>query len=291
MITVADRWSSGYGDETTVLKTIFEIRDSNLWFNNRTWVVHNEKMGQMIDGLIKIGANEIYKRAEHVIRKDPSTKKKIQCTCDYCSGPRSHHITFRGQYFAIKAGESREYGYFPSIIDSTFRFAFNYSPTYKQLLQLAIAVVDEFSGTMLFQDIMHYGWSAGISLCGRDLKKCFNNPKTNAQEMLCAEIAHHDSSKYPHMLWRGNSSLPSFNASGDISCEGSDIIDENLDLFSKVTISLNEVDGKMSTEFDRDKFYTVIHLEIVKLNLIASKQDGGDVCVAAEASVNMFAKL
>ena len=57
-------------------------------------------------------------------------------------------------------------------------------------LQLDVAVVDKFTGTMIYQYIIQYGWNRGVSDHGR-------SPTKNAQEILCDEIYDHDSSGYP----------------------------------------------------------------------------------------------
>eukprot|EP00978_Attheya_sp_CCMP212_P035812 scaffold158077_cov29-Attheya_sp.AAC.1 len=285
MTTVANRRSSTYGDETAIMQKIIEIRTHEPWFNNRSWVVDKSKYLRMVDCQINMGADEVYKRAKHVNKLTGKT-----CSCNYCVSTRSHPMSFRGPYIAMKAGESREYGHFSSIMDSTFSFAYNYMPTYKQMLQFAVGIVDEFNGTMLFQDIMQYSWNNGNATRKRNLKSSFDDPRTNAQEMLCAEIADHESSNYPHVKWRGQCSLNRTSPSGDISCEGNDVLDKDLDLFAEVSISIDEVDGKDSRKFNRNKYYMSIHRELKKLNETATKPNG-NIVKSAEEAIAHFRQL
>eukprot|EP00978_Attheya_sp_CCMP212_P022028 scaffold65099_cov68-Attheya_sp.AAC.2 len=211
------------------------------------------------------------------------------CSCDYRVSAWKHPFTFRGPYFAIKVGESREYRYFSSIVDSALHFAFDYNVSYKQLHQLAVAVV---AGTMLYQDIMQYDWNRGVAAhAGCNLRKCFDDPTTNAQEMLCAEIAEHDSSGYPHLEWTGNCMLHRAQSSGNFSYEGTDTKDVDLDLFSNDPISLSDMDGKKKNIFNCNKFYRAMYWIILVLNDAAKGKNGSDIMIAAEKAIHVLLKL
>ena len=65
--------------------------------------------------------------------------------------------------------------------------------------QLDVADVHEFTGNIIYQYIMQYVCNIRVAARGRNLCKCFEDSNTNAQEILCANIADHDSSGYHHM--------------------------------------------------------------------------------------------
>ena len=115
------------------------------------------------------------------------------------------HLRFR--VHILKGGESRDYLYFSSIVESTLNFEFDHNVSYKQMLQLAVAVFEKFTGTMLYQDIIRCVWNIGVAARGCNMRNCFDDPNANVQDVLCAEVADNDSSGYPHMEWRGNFTL------------------------------------------------------------------------------------
>jgi hypothetical protein len=99
MTTVANQRSSTYGDETAIMQKIIKIRTDKPWFNNRSWVLDRSKLLKMVDCKIKMGANEVYKRAKQVNKQTGKT-----CSCNYCVSTRSHPMSFHGPYIAMKTG-------------------------------------------------------------------------------------------------------------------------------------------------------------------------------------------
>ena len=69
------------------------------------------------------------------------------------------------------------------------------------MLQLAVDVVDECTRKILYQYIMQYVLNIGVATSGHNMRKYFDDPITNAQDIMCKEIAYYYSSGYPDMEW------------------------------------------------------------------------------------------
>ena len=108
-------------------------------------------------------------------------------------------------------------------MDSILNFVFYYNVSYKKMLQLAVDVVDECTRKILYQYIMQYVLNIGVATSGHNMRKCFDDPITNAKEMMCTKIADHDSSGYPHTEWKVDCMIHRTQTSGDIYFEGNDI--------------------------------------------------------------------
>ena len=116
---------------------------------------------------------------------------------------------------------------------------------------MAVAVVDEFTGKIIYQYTMKYVLNIGVATRGHNMRKCFDDPITNAKEMMCTKIADHDSSGYPHTEWKGDCMIHRTQTSGDIYCEGNDIKYVDLDLFCNYHIPPRNVDGNKNNVFNR----------------------------------------
>ena len=232
------------------MENIFQIIYTKLWFNNRTWLINKKSVNIMMYRNINIGSKNQFQRSKKIISEDLNTRKNIYCSGDYCLSARIHPFTFQGSYFSIKVGESRERRYFSSVVDSTLNFSFGSNVSYKRIIRVDVAVVDKFTETIIYQDIIQYGWNRGVDDRRRNLRKFFDYPTTSAQDMMCAEITDHYSSGYPYMECRVNGMLHRTQSSGKISCEGNNINDVDLDLFFNYHIPPRNFYGKKNSIFN-----------------------------------------
>ena len=77
MTTISDFSSKGYGEKSSIVENIVQIRDTKPWFNNRTWVVNNKFMNIMIYGNIQIGSKDKFQRSKKIVGEDPNNGKNI----------------------------------------------------------------------------------------------------------------------------------------------------------------------------------------------------------------------
>ena len=128
------------------MEKIFQIRDTKPWFNNRTWVANNKSMNTMIYRNINIGTKNKFQQRKKIIGEDPNTGKNFYCRCYYCLSARKYQFTFWGPYFLSRVGNQESAYVFSFIMDSILNFVFYYNVSYKKMLQLVVAIVDEFTG-------------------------------------------------------------------------------------------------------------------------------------------------
>ena len=92
MTTISDFSSKGYGEKSSIVENIVQIRDTKPWFNNRTWVVNNKYMNIIVHGNINIGTKNKFQQSKKIIGGDPNTGKNFYCSYDYLLIARKHQF-------------------------------------------------------------------------------------------------------------------------------------------------------------------------------------------------------